>query len=160
MTIATAYVASAPSLSVLVFAAFYGLIQQGVVLANTAEDYPEDLEAGVRTSVVALGIDGAVSLACAMVLVGGGGVLGTLASIARDRGVAPLGSFALVPIAVGCSLSNVALFRLRWQLVGASFEEKVAAVRRAGKKVPLWLTFVAWASFFAALELFRASTPP
>src|SRR5258707_3283795 len=42
---------AAISIPVLVFAAAYGALQMGVILVNTAEDYPEDLEAGITTSV-------------------------------------------------------------------------------------------------------------
>ena len=41
-----------PTLELVAFAMAYGAVQMGIILVNTAEDYPEDREAGVRTVIV------------------------------------------------------------------------------------------------------------
>src|SRR5262249_31497804 len=44
------------SWGVLAVAAAYGMLQTGVILVNTAEDYPEDRQMGVHTAIVTLGL--------------------------------------------------------------------------------------------------------
>ncbi|MFO0615710.1 MAG: TauD/TfdA family dioxygenase [Polyangiaceae bacterium] len=72
-------------LPIALFAA-YGLMQQGIVLVNTAEDIPEDRAAGIRTSAIALGLEGSLVGALLMILVGGAVSLGLFAWMLRDRG--------------------------------------------------------------------------
>src|SRR5258707_186895 len=45
-----------PGWEVIAVALSYGLLQTGVLMVNTAEDYPEDRQMGVQTAIVALGI--------------------------------------------------------------------------------------------------------
>jgi 1,4-dihydroxy-2-naphthoate octaprenyltransferase len=80
---------AAISLPVLVFASAYGALQMGVILVNTAEDYPEDLEAGITTSVISLGLHRGIALAFWLVMGGSIGVLITLLVMFKQRGVGP-----------------------------------------------------------------------
>ncbi|HVY46926.1 MAG TPA: TauD/TfdA family dioxygenase, partial [Minicystis sp.] len=66
------------------FAATYGAMQEGTILVNTAEDLPEDRDAGVRTSAVALGLGRTLAVALAMVVAGGAGVAAALAWMVRE----------------------------------------------------------------------------
>ncbi len=75
-----------PSLSVLIFAAAYGTLQMGIILVNTAEDYPEDLKANITTSVVALGLHRGITLAFWLVVIGAVGVLTSLIWMLWQRG--------------------------------------------------------------------------
>ena len=43
----------------------------GVILVNTAEDYPEDKAAGMQTSIVALGLSGGIRAAFCLAFIGG-----------------------------------------------------------------------------------------
>src|SRR5215813_5713562 len=63
-------VSARPSSSVLAFAAAFGALQMGIILVNTAEDYPEDLEAHIRTSIVSLGLNRGIALAFWLTLIG------------------------------------------------------------------------------------------
>src|SRR5687767_9792131 len=58
------------SLPLMIFAGFYGMAQMGVILVNTAEDYPEDLASGIYTTVVTLGLHRALTLAFWLVILG------------------------------------------------------------------------------------------
>ncbi len=56
------------SVPLMIFAVFYGMAQMGVILVNTAEDYPEDLASGISTTVVTLGLHRALKLALWLVI--------------------------------------------------------------------------------------------
>jgi 4-hydroxybenzoate polyprenyltransferase len=60
-----------PSTTLLVIAIAYATVQMGIVLLNTAEDYPEDRDARVHTIIVAIGLERGIALAKWMVLAGG-----------------------------------------------------------------------------------------
>src|SRR2546422_2234601 len=71
--------------ALLVFAAAYGALQMGIILINTAEDYPEDLEAHIRTTIVALGLHRGIALAFWLTTVGAVAVVAALGFIFRER---------------------------------------------------------------------------
>jgi 1,4-dihydroxy-2-naphthoate octaprenyltransferase len=70
-----------PTLELVAFAMAYGAVQMGIILVNTAEDYPEDREAGVRTVIVALGLSRGIALASALATAGAAVMLVTLATL-------------------------------------------------------------------------------
>jgi 4-hydroxybenzoate polyprenyltransferase len=142
------------SITVLVFAAAYGTLQMGIILVNTAEDYPEDLEAGITTSVVALGLHRGIALAFWLVVIGSLGVLGTLAVMLRERGAGFFWSIALLPSLAACAYVLLALTGLRRSIQSASQEDSIQAVKRSAKRVPLWVTLVAWTVLGATYTLF------
>ncbi|MEQ1506668.1 MAG: TauD/TfdA family dioxygenase, partial [Myxococcota bacterium] len=63
MVLASAPFVDLPPAWFLGFTAAYGVMQQGIVLVNTAEDLREDRAAGLRTSAVALGPRGSLAAA-------------------------------------------------------------------------------------------------
>ena len=146
------------SLTVLVFAAAYGMLQMGVILVNTAEDYPEDLEAGITTSVVALGLHRGMELAFWLVAVGAVAVLITLEVMLSERGISP--SFRLtisLPPLVACFYVLRSIARLRKSIKNKNLSDSIRRVKHAAKAVPLWVTVVAWSMFGATFILFYLS---
>lgn len=143
------------SLPVLVFAAAYGTLQMGVILINTAEDYPEDIEARITTSVVALGLHRGIALAFWLVLAGTFGVVITLLVMLRDRGVAPLWTLAMLPAAAACIYVLWSIGRLSHTIKYASLQDSIQKVKYAAKRVPLWITLVAWSILGVTYVLFR-----
>jgi 4-hydroxybenzoate polyprenyltransferase len=146
-----------PSIGVLAFAMAYGAVQMGIILVNTAEDYPEDRDAGVRTVIVALGLVRGIGLASALATAGAVVMLVTLAALYWFRGMPLLRSLALLPVTGACLWLTRAIHRLYREVAAAPLEEGIARVKTAAKKVPAWVTVVAWTSFAAVAVLFLYS---
>jgi 4-hydroxybenzoate polyprenyltransferase len=147
-----------PTLELVAFAMAYGAVQMGIILVNTAEDYPEDREAGVRTVIVALGLSRGIVLAAALVTAGAAGLLVTLVTLYWVRGVPWFGSIALLPAAAACLWLINAIGRLSRQVTAEPLEIGVVRVKAAAKNVPAWVTVVAWTSFAAVAVLFLYSS--
>jgi 4-hydroxybenzoate polyprenyltransferase len=146
-----------PTLDLIAFASAYGAVQMGIILVNTAEDYPEDREAGVNTVIVSLGLSRGIRLAYLLTAVGTLVVLATLAVLFWLRGISPLRSLALVPAAAAAVWITSAIQRLSHRVSSTSLEDGVAQVKAAGKFVPAWVTVMAWTSFIAVGILFATS---
>jgi 4-hydroxybenzoate polyprenyltransferase len=146
------------SIPVLVFAAAYGTLQMGVILVNTAEDYPEDIEARIKTSVVALGLHRGIAVSFWMVLIGALGVLVTLLVMLRGRGVEPLWTLAMLPAIAACIYVLWSIGRLNNTIKNASLQDSIQKVKYAAKQVPLWITIVAWSTLGVTYVLFRFSS--
>lgn len=132
-------------LSWLVFTAIigFGINQVGIVLVNTAEDWPEDEAFHIRTCVRALGLTRAMATATGMIAVGGSTVcLSVLALGGLTWGLLPM--FA----AVGFALAHVAG---TWRGVrGKSIEDALAYLRPRAKLVPLQVATTGWGTVVAA----------
>jgi alpha-ketoglutarate-dependent taurine dioxygenase/4-hydroxybenzoate polyprenyltransferase len=122
--------------------ACYGVMQQGIIVVNTAEDLPEDIEYGIRTTAVALGLRGALALACAMVGLGGFALIALFADMAGARAAIAIGPLA-------CAWAWVL-----WQITAAArstrARDPIAALRPRARLVPLWIATTAWTSLWAA----------
>lgn len=145
---------TALSLSVLVFAAAYGTLQMGIILVNTAEDYPEDLKAGITTSVVALGLHRGIELAFWLAGVGAVAVLITLAVMFNEQGFSLHRLTVLLPPLAACFYVLRSIARLRRSIKDKNVEESVRRVKREAKAVPLWVTVVAWSICGTTFMLF------
>jgi 4-hydroxybenzoate polyprenyltransferase len=141
----------------LVLAAAYGTLQMGVILINTAEDYPEDLAAGIRTTVVATGLRAGVTLALWLTAAGSVGLLATLAVLFRRRQAGLPWAAALLPAACACVYVSGSIWGLRRAVAGGDVAEQIRTVKRVAKRVPLWVTVVAWSTLGAAYALYRLS---
>jgi 4-hydroxybenzoate polyprenyltransferase len=146
-----------PPALLLVLAAGYGTLQMGVILINTAEDYPEDLAAGIRTTVVATGLRAGVTLALWLAMAGSVGLLATLFVLFRGRRAGLPWMAALLPAACACVYVSVSIWSLRRAIAGADLEEQIRTVKRVAKKVPLWVTVVAWSTLGAAYAFYCLS---
>jgi 1,4-dihydroxy-2-naphthoate octaprenyltransferase len=138
---------------VIALAAAYATTEMGIILVNTAEDYPEDLEAGVRTTVVALGLTRSISLAAGMVAVGSVGLIATFAAVFVQRNAGPLAWGMLVFLGMTCSFTGRAIWRLRAQTQASSLSDGILLVKASGKRVPLWATGVGWCGVLCGLLL-------
>jgi 4-hydroxybenzoate polyprenyltransferase len=147
-----------PTPELVAFAMAYGAVQMGIILVNTAEDYPEDREAGVRTVIVALGLPRGIALASALATAGAAVMLLTLAALYWVRGVPPSRSVALLPAAAACIWLTNAIRRLSKEVAAAPPDVGIARVKSAAKSVPAWVTVVAWTSFAAVAVLFLYSS--
>jgi 1,4-dihydroxy-2-naphthoate octaprenyltransferase len=146
-----------PSVGVAAFSMAYGAVQMGIILVNTAEDYPEDRDASVRTVIVALGLIRGIGLASALATAGAVAMLVTLAVLYWVRGMPLLRSLALLPVTGACLWLTRAIHRLHRDVAAAPLEEGIARVKEAAKNVPAWVTVVAWTSFAAVAVLFLYS---
>ena len=149
-------VSTTPSFFVLIFAAAYGALQMGVILVNTAEDYPEDLKAQITTSIVALGLHRGIALTFWLATAGAAGVVVTLGTIFRQRGLGPLWLPAMLPAAVACLYVLGDIWRLKRSIRDCSLTITIQTVKSSAKRVPIWLTVVAWSILGAAFALFLA----
>lgn len=137
MVLAAAPFVDVPPPWFVLFVAAYGVMQQGTVLVNTAEDLREDTAAGLRTSAVALGPRGSHAVALLAIALGGGAVA---AFFARHL---PL--LALAPLVGGAGWAVVTLARaLR------DPGDPVAVARRVARWMPAWITATAWGTLLAA----------
>ena len=143
------------SITVLVFAAAYGMLQMGVILVNTAEDYPEDLEARITTSVVALGLHRGIELAFWLAGVGSIAVLITLAVMLNERGISLFRLTILIPPLAACIYVLQAMAKLRRSIKDKNLPDSIQKVKRAAKAVPVWVTLVAWSILGTTFMLFH-----
>lgn len=143
-----------PSAELLVFAAAYGALQMGVILINTAEDYPEDLEANIRTTIVSLGLHRGIALAFWLTAFGVAGAIGALTMVFWQRGVRGLWWLLLLLAVVACVYVLTEILRLKSSIKSADLATSIQTVKRAAKRVPLWLTIVAWSMAGAAWAVF------
>jgi 4-hydroxybenzoate polyprenyltransferase len=143
-----------PSPQLLIFAAAYGGLQMGVILVNTAEDYPEDLEANINTTIVSLGLHRGIELSLWLTTAGVLGSIGALALIFQQRPVHGVWCLLLFPAAMASLYVLTDVLRLRRSIAGADLETSIKTVKRTAKKVPLWLTLVAWSMAVAAWAVF------
>ncbi|BCM93612.1 1,4-dihydroxy-2-naphthoate octaprenyltransferase [Abditibacteriota bacterium] len=142
---------------VLAFALAYATLQMGVILVNTAEDYPEDKMAGIRTSIIALGLRGGIKTAFLMALVGSIAVVGTLILLFAQRLLPSLSwSVLLLPI-VSCIYVCYDIGKLSRSVASVDTEQGVVLVKSAAKRVPVWITLGAWTSCLATFALYLST---
>jgi 4-hydroxybenzoate polyprenyltransferase len=147
-----------PPRALIAFAMAYGAVQMGIILVNTAEDYPEDREAGVRTVIVTLGLSRGIGLAAGLVVAGSVAMLITLSALYWLRG-APLPiAAALIPVTAACVWLTGGIYSLSREVKSLPLDEAIARVKAKAKRVPAWVTVVAWTSLAAVLVLFLRSS--
>jgi 4-hydroxybenzoate polyprenyltransferase len=154
MSFVALLVGAAPSVTIILFAAFYGILQMGVILVNTAEDYPEDRAANIRTTIVALGLRQGITLAFWSVIAGAVGVLWTLDTLFLQRTENLYWLTALLPVVAACLYVTNDILKLKRAIKPAALDESIEIVKQTAKKVPLWITIVAWSNLGAALAYF------
>lgn len=142
------------AVEVILFSLAFGLLQTGVILVNTAEDFPEDRELGVCTVIVYTGIRKGMWLALILTVLGWGILLASILGIAFQANMdawsnlVASGPLLLLGIAVTISLLKLALS------IPAAEPEGIALVKRAARLVPVWMTGVALTSLWACGVLF------
>lgn len=144
-------------LPVALFAA-YGFMQQGLVLVNTAEDIPEDRAAGIRTSAIALGLEGSLAGAALMILAGGAACLGLFAWMLVERGAPVVVALLVFAAAIGIALTGVQSARRKVAAArcAAGADERrvavdtIAALRPFARRVPIWISGTAMGALVGA----------
>lgn len=158
MIFAAWIISSHPPTEVYLIALAYGLLQTGVILVNTAEDYPEDQAAEVRTAIVALGLRRGITVSFVLTILGSLWLLASLGWISWRQSTSSL-VFLLVilVVAASCLFAVFGIWRLRRGLSAADDREDAAAVKASGKLVPIWITSNALATLLAAFVVFLVS---
>lgn len=157
MLLISLLVSTVPSPAVLVFAAAFGAMQMGIILVNTAEDYPEDLEAQIKTTIVALGLKRGINLAFWLTVVGALSLMATLGVMFRQRSVQPIWLLGMLPAVIACLYVLIDIQRLRKTIANQSLNDAIQTVKQSAKKVPVWLTIVAWSMVGASYALYASS---
>lgn len=147
-------VAADPSIMVLVFAAVYGMLQMGIILVNTAEDYPEDRAAGIRTTIVELGLHTGIRLALLITIFGSVGTLATLAVFYISVTTKAAWVVGILPAAGACFYVTAGIWRLNRAIADSALTESISTVKNSAKNVPVWITIVAWSMLWATGVLF------
>ena len=147
-----------PSLSVLVFAAAFGLVQMGIILVNTAEDYPEDLEAEIRTSIVSLGLHRGMRVSFLLTAIGAVGVVATLVQLFVLRSVASTWFALMLPAVIACFYVLYSIWNLNRSIAAQNLDSAIQTVKVTARRVPVWLTVVAWTVLAATWVLFIAKS--
>jgi len=143
-----------PSLMQLLLFAFYGFHQMGIIMLNTAEDYTEDLNAGLNTIIVALGLHRAMGFAWRLVTLSGI-ALQIVFLILFYESRAPFWIKLSVLIFTACWLKIVFEYRnVLKKIVGLNEDEATKELKKNGMKVPEWLKFGAYAALLVVIVLF------
>jgi hypothetical protein len=64
---------------------------------------------------------------------------------------------ALLPAACACVYVSGSILSLRRAIAETDLAEQIRTVKRAARKVPLWVTVVAWSTLGAAYAFYRLS---
>lgn len=158
MMLVAMFVSPQLPLATLGFAAAYGAFQMGVILVNTAEDYPEDLEAGIRNTIVALGLKRGIALATALAVAGGLALLATFFLLFLSQSGTSLWMASIFLPLFAVTWVILSIGRLSVGLRGLSLDDAVLAVKAAAKSVPLWIASVAWSSTVTAWALWHVAS--
>jgi 4-hydroxybenzoate polyprenyltransferase len=139
-----------PSWGVLAVAVAYGMLQTGVILVNTAEDYPEDRQMGVRTAIVTLGLPRGIATAVTLTLAGAAALLLSFTSLLLVRTGTVGTAIALLPLLGACAAVSLGIWRLRQRMHGRTEEKAIGEMKRSARWVPVWITSTAVTSLLAA----------
>ena len=147
-----------PSLDVILVAVAFGCVQTGVLLVNTAEDYPEDLEMNVSTVIVHLGLRRGVQWGAVLALSGALLLLTAFVSLQVSRQGWSVAVFWHAPLAVALvyCVVNVGCLSREIQRPNLTESRAIEIVKRAATRVPIWMSSIAMASLISAIAVFRS----
>lgn len=147
-------VAASPSFTFLIFAAFYGTLQMGVILVNTAEDYPEDSEANIKTTVVSVGLKRSISLSFWLTLAGAFCLTTMLYIFFYKQNDLLLGVTITLPVAAAYFYVLHRIWKLKLSIANMTLKGSIQTVKCSAKNVPIWITIAAWSTLGATVALF------
>ncbi|HEX2133646.1 MAG TPA: UbiA family prenyltransferase [Actinophytocola sp.] len=124
----------------------FGVNQVGIVLVNTAEDWPEDEAFDIRTCVRALGLSRAMATATGMIAVGGSTVCLSVLAIGGPH-------IGLVPMVAAIGFALVHVTRTWRGVRGKAVEDALAFLRPRAKLVPLLVATTGWGTVLAAASV-------
>jgi 4-hydroxybenzoate polyprenyltransferase len=134
------------------FVASYAVMNLGINLVNTCEDFTEDRILGIRTFAHALGLKKTLNLAFVSCLFGGGVALWCLLGIGYPRLIQPSQFTLLALLFYATSLFTVFITSYEIMKVGAAGNlEKSAKVH--AKKMPKWFVITRYPMWLYALTL-------
>jgi 4-hydroxybenzoate polyprenyltransferase len=154
MVFAALILEASPHWTIYLVCFTFGMMQSGIILLNTAEDYPEDRAAGVNTVIVALGLERGIRLGYALTTLGSIALIAALATIIFKRTGSVSAFAALLPLLATSSMVIIQLRLLSVAIRRKSEDDAIAIVRTNATKVPLWITGQALASCLTAWLIF------
>lgn len=140
MLFCTLLVAPVPRWEAGLFALSFGMLQSAILLVNSAEDYPEDLETGMRTVIVTMGLEPGMVWASRLVI--GMGLLHLGLLLWLSQGHSPW--LHLLTVA-GTGFWLWVCHQL-WTLKGkvrAEPDRALEHIRQSAKLVPLYMAVIA-----------------
>lgn len=153
MIFAATLFSESTSFEVLVVAGAFAAVQTGVILVNTAEDFPEDRELNVRTAIVSVGIWRGISMALWITVVGAVLLLATLVMLMSDGDGPSWRWFTLALVGAATGFCVTSLWSLDRRISAGEEPFAITEVKTAAKKVPIWMSTVALSTFAAAIAL-------
>lgn len=143
-------IAESVSVFILLFALGYALIMQGITLLNTCEDYSEDKTSDIKTLAHVLGINNALKLGSAIVLLGG--ILDMALFIWHKKDYLPASSGVQLLIVVGLIFLFVILFLISRTLYSLSVSDQVEQLCKAHSgKMRWWFIFTRYPLLLLAI---------
>lgn len=134
--------------------AAYGFHQIGIIMLNTAEDYPEDKNAGLNTSIVALGLHRAMNFAWLLVFFSGIALQIVFSLLFYKNGILPIFYGAIFIFTFGWLKIIFEYKKILDKIKGKNETEATEILKKNGMKVPEWLKIGAYASLFVVVVLF------
>ena len=146
-----------PGWEVVAVALSYGLLQTGVLMVNTAEDFLEDRQMGVRTAIVAIGPVYGMRIATLLTMLGTALLANAFVAILGRRDAGEFGNIAgWLLLATAIVVTSLVAFLYR-RVVRLGEVDCIRVINRAGKYVPAGITCIAISTFVAALSAFLAA---
>ncbi len=136
-----------------IFAA-YGIHQMGIIMLNTAEDYTEDKAAGLRTSIIYLGLHRAMRLAFAMVVIAGLALQVLFAIRFWELEAASFWEASILIFTVGWAKICWEYWAILQKMQGKNEEDATKVLKKNGMKVPEWLKIGAYTTLAVVVALF------
>ncbi len=81
-------------------------------------------------------------------------MLATLVLMFWQRGSELIWALAMVPVMIACFYVITSVGGLQRLISGATLDDSIRSVKHAAKRVPLWVTIVAWSVLGATYALF------
>lgn len=147
-----------PSLNLILFFSAFGIHQMGIIMLNTAEDYPEDMEDGLTTFTIKAGLHRSVKIAWWLVF--GAGMLMQYTMLNWIMGQE-------APMALSTCIGSftfgwlVILFEYRVvinKINGLDHEAAATVLKKNGMKVPRWLNIAAYSCLLSVLMALLLAT--
>jgi 4-hydroxybenzoate polyprenyltransferase len=154
MVFAALILDASPHWTVYLVCFTFGMMQTGIILVNTAEDFPEDRTAGVNTVIVELGLLRGIRLGYALATLGSIGLIAVMGTIIFKRSGSVSALAVLLPLLATSTMVIIQMRLLSVAINGKSEDDAVAIVRANATKVPLWISGQALASCLTAWLIF------
>lgn len=151
MSFSAFVVADNPPWETYAVALAYGWVQTGVLLVNTAEDYPEDKHENIQTAIVAMGLQMGIFVASLIALSGTCVLLSVICGVFASRHVPSMAWLGIVPLGVATIGTNASILSLATRIRRKELPDAITTVKRSARFVPAWITSVALATLVAAL---------